>query len=96
MKEKKIKMIKTWSEPRAIMNIQIFISFANFYCHFIKSFSRIAELSISILKTTTAAANKPHKIDDENDDVEQDGEGVVKAVGVDENIENLSKTKIIR
>ena len=35
MKEKKIEAVKNWSEPKSIQDIPVFLSFANFYQHFI-------------------------------------------------------------
>ena len=55
MKAEKIEVVKDWSEPKSVRNIQIFLGFANFYRQFIQSFSRIAASLPSILKTT----NKP-------------------------------------
>lgn len=97
IEEKKIEAVKTWPEPQSIRNIQIFISFVNFYYHFIKSFRKIAASLTSMLKTITPATSKTHRIDNKDDDDEQSDGGVDRAdgVGVSGNIKNLSKTKII-
>ena len=58
METKKIKVIKDWPEPKLVRNIQVFLGFANFYRQFIQSFSKIAALFTSILKTT-GSPNKP-------------------------------------
>ena len=48
----KIEIVKDWPEPKSVRNIQVFLGFANFYQQFIQSFSRIAALLTSMLKTT--------------------------------------------
>ena len=58
MEAKKIKIIKDWLKLKSIRNIQIFLSFANFYQKFIQDYSKITALFISILKTTRLS-NKP-------------------------------------
>ena len=35
MKDKKIEVVKNWLEPKSVRDIQVFPSFANFYCCFI-------------------------------------------------------------
>ena len=35
MEVKKIKVVKDWLEPKLVSNIQVFLSFANFYRQFI-------------------------------------------------------------
>ena len=52
MKAKKIKVVKDWPELKSVCNIQVFLSFANFYWQFIQGFSKIAALLISILYMT--------------------------------------------
>ena len=52
MEAKRIKVIKDWPELKSVCNIQVFLDFANFYRQFIQSFSKIAILLTSILKTT--------------------------------------------
>jgi len=42
MEDKKIKAILKWKEPTKLKEVESFIGFANFYCHFIKNFSYIA------------------------------------------------------
>lgn len=55
IEEKSIKVIKYWLEPKSVSDIQVFLSFANFYGRFIKNFSSIARLLILILETTKIA-----------------------------------------
>ena len=52
MEAKKIKVVKDWPEFKSVCNIQVFLSFANFYQRFIQGFSRIAAPLTSMLKTT--------------------------------------------
>ncbi len=52
MEEERIEAVKTWSEPPSIKDIQVFLRFRNFYRQFIKNFSRIVLLLISMLQTT--------------------------------------------
>ena len=52
MEAKKIEIMKDWPEPKLVRNIQIFLGFTNFYCQFIKSFSKIVASLTLILKTT--------------------------------------------
>ena len=35
MEEERIKAVKNWPEPKFVRDIQVFFSFANFYCCFI-------------------------------------------------------------
>ena len=53
MEDKKIQAVKNWPEPKSIRDIQIFLSFANFYWRFIQGFSKIAGSLTSILKTSS-------------------------------------------
>ena len=53
IEEEKINAIKAWPKPKLVQDIQMFITFANFYRHFIQSFSKIATLLTSILKTNS-------------------------------------------
>jgi len=41
MEDEKIKAILEWKEPTKLKEVESFIGFANFYCHFIKNFSHI-------------------------------------------------------
>ena len=52
IEDKQIKVVKNWSKPTLIKDIQVFIGFANFYQFFIQGFSKKTALLISILKTT--------------------------------------------
>ena len=37
----KVQIIQDWPEPHKVKDIQSFLGFANFYCHFIYGYSRI-------------------------------------------------------
>ena len=52
----KIEVVREWPEPNSVWDIQVFLSFANFYRRFMQGFSRIAVLLTSILKTTNKLA----------------------------------------
>ena len=41
MSEVKVQAIQDWPEPWKVKDIQSFLSFANFYCHFIFNYSEI-------------------------------------------------------
>lgn len=51
IKEKKIEVVKAWPKPKSLKDIQVFLRFANFYQHFISSFSKTVILLTLILKT---------------------------------------------
>ncbi len=57
MEEKRIKVVKSWPEPKSIRDIQVFLGFANFYQRFIQGFSKITAPLTSMLKTTSFPAN---------------------------------------
>ena len=52
IEDERIEAVKNWPKPTSVKDIQVFISFANFYQRFIQGFSRIAALLTSMLKTT--------------------------------------------
>ena len=55
MEAEQIEVIRKWPELKLVRDIQVFLGFANFYCRFIKGFSKIATLLTSMLKTTMSA-----------------------------------------
>ena len=55
MEAKQIEIVRKWPEPKSVQDIQVFLGFANFYCRFIKGFSKIAAPLMSMLKTTTSS-----------------------------------------
>ena len=64
MEEKRINAVKKWPKPESVRDIKVFIGFANFYWHFIKSFSRIAAPLTAILKTNRSSVTSPSRVDD--------------------------------
>ena len=77
MREEKIEAVKAWPEPQSIQNIQVFLSFTNFYRRFIKSFSKIAVSFILILKMTAilVSTRPAHIRADENEFSIDSGKG---------------------
>ena len=61
MEDERIKVVKSWPEPKSVQDIQVFIGFANFYRRFIQEFSKIAAPLTSMLKTSSAASTPPQK-----------------------------------
>ena len=53
IEEERIEIIRIWSKPKSVRDIQVFIGFVNFYWRFIQGFSRIAASLTSMLKTST-------------------------------------------
>ena len=51
MKAKKIDIIKNYLEFELVCNIEVFLSFANFYRQFIQGFNKIVALLTLMLKT---------------------------------------------
>ncbi len=50
MNQWQIKIIKKWLVFRSYCEIQIFLEFANFYCHFIQSYFKITASLTDLLK----------------------------------------------
>ena len=65
MEDEKIKVVRNWPEPKSVWDIQIFISFANFYWQFIRYFSKIAAPLTSMLNTTGSSDLAQRDNDDE-------------------------------
>ena len=59
MEDEWIKVVRNWSEPKSVQDIQVFISFANFFQCFIRGFSGTAALLTSLLKTTKLSNSAP-------------------------------------
>ena len=60
MAQNKVQIIQDWPEPRKVKDIQSFLGFANFYCHFIHEYSRIV-----VLLTNLTRKNVPWNFTDE-------------------------------
>ena len=52
MEDEKIEVIKNWPKPKSLIDIQVFLGFANFYQHFIQNFSKITRPLTSMLGTS--------------------------------------------
>ncbi len=50
MDPEKVKIILGWAPPCYLKDLQRFIDFANFYCRFIKYFSKIAGFLTGLMK----------------------------------------------
>ena len=76
MEDKKIKVAKTWLEPKFVHDIQAFLGLANFYQRFIQGFSKIVKLLASIFKTLslTSSSAISQSIDVADEDEVGDGE----------------------
>ena len=89
MEDKQIKAVNNWPEPTSVRDIQVFISFANFYRRFIQGFSRIAALLTSMLKTIRSSeTSAPRIFRADNDEIVKDGGG-----RANETIVDLSKNE---
>ena len=53
IENEKIEEVENWPKPKFVHDIQVFLSFANFYWRFIQGFSQIAGPLTSMLKTTS-------------------------------------------
>ena len=50
MSKETVETIQSWEPPTSTKEVQIFIRFANFYCHFIRNFSGVYKLITDMLK----------------------------------------------
>lgn len=82
-------MVQNWPKPKFICNIQVFISFANFYRRFIQGFSKIAGLFTSILKTIQLFRLATTMFDTKDEAVGGGGRA-------DKRVVNLSKSKKLK
>ena len=53
MEDKQIEEVKNWPEPKLIRGNKVFLSFANFYQHFIQGLSKIAKSLTLMLQTSS-------------------------------------------
>ncbi|MBW0510623.1 hypothetical protein O181_050338 [Austropuccinia psidii MF-1] len=59
MYSSKVQQILNWPQPKNIMALQYFLGFANFYCHFIKNYSKkITSLTSLLTKDSTFIFNE--------------------------------------
>ena len=80
IEDERIKAVRNWPKLKSVRDIQVFISFTNFYWRFIRGFSKIKALLTSILKTTRSS-----------DLAKRDNDNEIVADG--DNDRNLSKSK---
>ena len=94
MEAKKIEVVRKWPEPKSVWDIQVFLSFANFYWQFIQGFSKIAAPLTSMLKTTGLPdVLRPEVRNDNGETVGFGvGDGLAKKSGKSKG-QNLSKSQ---
>ena len=83
IEDERIKAVRSWPEPKSVRDIQVFISFTNFYWQFIRGFSKIAALLTLMLKITGSSDLAPKELG---------ADEVVGSSGKADN-KNLSKSK---
>ena len=88
IEDEQIKAVKNWPEPTLVRDIQVFISFANFYECFIQGFSRIAIPLTSLLETTGLSKSALKAFRTDYNEVVGGGGG-----GATGTVVNLSKNK---
>ncbi len=57
MELERVRIIEEWPEPLCHRDIQVFLTFANFYCRFISAFSKIAKPMTDLLKGSGMVAS---------------------------------------
>ena len=88
IKEKKIEVVKDWPEPQLVRDIQVFLSFANFYRKFIRNFNKITASFILMLRTIDIEALNTQAIENKRN---RDALASTDSSGsVDRDIKNLS------
>lgn len=91
MEEKKIEVIRSWSEPKSVRDIQAFLGFANFYRIFIINFNKITTLLISMLQATSDNdINTQADQLDKNQNTSKGAGGGIISGDSSESIKNLS------
>ena len=88
MKDKWIKAVKNWPEPTSVRDIQVFISFANFYWRFIQGFSRVVALLTFLLKIIRSSKSAPKAFKADDNEIVGGGGGKTNRTVV-----NLSKNE---
>ena len=63
MEDEKIEVVRNWSKSKLVKDMQVFLSFANFYWRFLYGFSKITRPLISMLQKTRLSKNLPSSID---------------------------------
>ena len=57
IEDERIEAVRNWPKPKSVIDIEVFLDFANFYQRFIQGFNKIAGPLISMLRTTKSAKN---------------------------------------
>ena len=92
--DERIEAVKNWPEPKSIRDIQVFISFANYYQRFIQGFSRIAAPLTSMLKTTGSSDSAPRLGADDDEVVGGGGDRNLSKSKKSKNTKSGSQTRI--
>ncbi len=87
IEEERIEAVKDWLEPQSVRDIQVFLSFANFYRRFNQNFSRIAAPLTLMLQTANDEALSTQATKNEKN---QDAPANTGGGRVGRNIKNLS------
>ena len=83
IEDERVEAVRNWPEPKLIKDIQVFLRFANFYCHFSQGFSKIAGPLTLMMKTNNLSENFLNKIVKDNEVVS----------GSNDLSQNLSKSR---
>lgn len=92
-------MVKTFSEPKLVQDILVFISFANIYWRFIQGFNKIAVSFTSILNTNSDSSKTQQmsKLVSVDDEVKNDSYGgQIKKLAKFKNVNKIKKSRKIR
>lgn len=100
IKEERIEAVKTQPKPQSVQDIQVFLSFANFYKRFIKNFNKIGAPVTSMLQTTFKFLNIGFfstKTKENQHNQQQEGVGgigiIIKTLPKVEKPKNLARAK---
>ena len=64
IEEERINVVKKWLYLESVRDIQVFISFANFYRRFIKGFNKVVAALTAMLKITVLSIASASRVDD--------------------------------
>lgn len=91
MEKKRIEVVKSWSKPKPVRDILVFLGFINFYRRFIKNFNRIATLLPLILRTTSVDDLSTYIYNNEkSQDIPCDTSSNSSGISISKSIKNLS------
>ncbi len=86
MEEKRIETVRDWPESQSVRDIQVFLSFANFYRRFIRNFRKIAA-PLTLMFQTTGNNNLGALVNEHEED--QDATAGTVDAGSGRSIKNL-------